>query len=134
MIGSDLSAIKHTLALQQVRFLVVGALGAGIYFVALFLMLNFQIMGSAAPLIAYGLSFGITYLAHRKFVFRSELPHIASLPRYLVVQATCATVAWASVYFGERYTSESPFIISTVSTLMLAFFSYIASSRWAFKK
>lgn len=118
------------------RFLIVGGGTA-----ALLMGLSFGLMRLGAPpfgagLAAYAVSFVVAYTLQRNWTFRAEGRaagrHSRTLPRYLLVQASCALVSGALSHLLVRVFGWPPALASAGMTVCVAGVSYFASSLWVF--
>ena len=121
------------LSRKTLRFIVVGILGALVYFICSYLFLTYtQLPAFLASLFAYACSFGFAYLGQKIWAFRSVSPHKVTLFRYAVLQFCCATFAATFTQVFVSYTELSPLLLSGLATLMTSGISYIVSSCWVF--
>ena len=118
---------------KTVRFIVVGVLGALVYFICSYLFLTYtELPAFIASLLAYTCSFGFAYLGQKFWAFRSIAPHSVTLFRYAVLQACCATFAATFTQVSVSYTDVSPLLLSGLATVFTSGISYVVSSCWVF--
>ncbi|OQK16727.1 hypothetical protein AU255_02125 [Methyloprofundus sedimenti] len=118
---------------KTVRFIVVGILGALVYFICSYLFLTYtRLPAFLASLFAYACSFGFAYLGQKLWAFRSVSPHKVTLFRYAVLQLSCATFAATFTQVFVSYTDLSPLLLSGLATMFTSGISYIVSSCWVF--
>ena len=113
------------------KFLVVGALGAFIYFV---ISLIFELMGKPtwlASSLSYLLCIPLIFRAHWTYVFVSNGPYLLTLLKYLTVQ--CASMVIASIvpYWLSQSVSSSFLIFFVVAAVIIPF-NYLANRTWVF--
>ncbi|MEG2172272.1 MAG: GtrA family protein [Desulfovibrionaceae bacterium] len=118
--------------LRWVRFGIVGAISTAIY-AGLGIAFDWWkwpvLVGNAT---AYVLSFVFSYLAQRKWTFRSNLPHAQLLPKYAALQAAGLGLNTAIIvvlmYVGL------PYVVSmSVAIVLVPFFVYIVNKLWVFR-
>ncbi|MFS6545868.1 GtrA family protein, partial [Staphylococcus aureus] len=74
-----------------VRFVIVGGGCALLYFVLMwFSRARLGLTPFLATICAYGVSFCVAYTLQHRWTFRSDTTHRVTLPRYALVQVTCA--------------------------------------------
>ncbi|HIG66088.1 MAG TPA: GtrA family protein [Methyloprofundus sp.] len=118
---------------KTVRFIVVGVLGALVYFLCSYLFLTYtELPAYASGLLAYACSFGFAYLGQKIWAFRSVAPHGVTLVRYAVLQLFCAIFAATYTQVGVSYSHLSPLILSALATVFTGGISYIISFCWVF--
>lgn len=118
---------------KTVRFIVIGVLGALVYFFCSYLLLSYtELPAFLASLFAYACSFGFSYLGQKVWAFRSIAPHSVTLFRYAVLQACCATFAAIFTQVSVLYSDWSALLLSGLAAVLTSGISYIVSSRWVF--
>lgn len=118
---------------KTVRFIIVGVLGALVYFICSYLFLSYtQLPAFVSSLLAYACSFGFAYLGQKYWAFRSIAPHSITLFRYAVLQAGCATFAASFTQVSVSYSDLSPLLLSGLAAVFTSGISYIVSSCWVF--
>lgn len=118
----------------QARFLLVGALVAGLYFVLVLILLNLNVSSPLAAIISYLIAFLLGYAGQKSLTFRSKSRHATTVLKYAVLQFSCAIAAAVSAVVTERIGFREPFVIAAVTTLILGIVSYYVSSRWVFRQ
>lgn len=126
--------LKRPLENQTVRFLSAGSMTAFLYFGLIYVLLTLGMPSWLSALVAYLAAFSVGYVAHKFFTFQSVASHSTSLPRYALLQISCAAIATVSAGAAERFGLTQPLIISLISTVVLGTVSYLASSKWVFSK
>lgn len=116
------------------KFVVVGGGAAAALAGFTFGFLRVGLKPLAAGLAAYVCAFAIAYLLQRNWTFDGAGRHSRTLPRYLLVQAVCATTsALATHIFVDRL--DWPALISAVAmTVVVSTASFLASSLWVFRE
>lgn len=118
---------------KTLRFIVVGVLGAIVYFTCSYLFLTLTSLPAfLASLLAYACSFGFAYLGQKYWAFRSIAPHSVTLFRYAVLQACCAIFAATFTQVSVSYSELSPLLLSALATVFTSGISYVVSSCWVF--
>lgn len=118
---------------KTVRFIIVGVLGALVYFFCSYFFLTYtRLPAFVASLLAYACSFGFAYLGQKIWAFRSVAPHSVTLVRYALLQLFCATFAATFTQVFVSYSHLSPLFLSALATVFTSGISYIVSSCWVF--
>ena len=118
---------------KTVRFIIVGVLGALVYFSCSYLFLTYsELPAFLASLFAYACSFSFAYLGQKYWAFRSIAPHSVTLFRYAVLQVCCATFAATFTQVFVSYSDLSPVLLSALAAVLTSGISYIVSSCWVF--
>lgn len=118
---------------QLVAFLAIGAAGA-----AGFVALSSIVSGIAGVqswtinALCYAGLIGPVYLAHRRFSFQSDVPHLQALPRYICVQLLALSLVSlfsAVVYaiFAMPSVAAATLVIGLTSAL-----NFVVLRGWAF--
>ena len=127
---SHMALLSHSAG----RFVVVGSLSAAGYFALCFLAQ--VIIGWPAfwaSLVAYGIAFALTYLAHKHWAFRSKTPHGTTLLRYGILQAGLALAIASTTQILATWFGFPALINSIVSAVLAAGLSYFLSLNWVFR-
>ncbi|MEO1887687.1 MAG: GtrA family protein [Methyloprofundus sp.] len=118
---------------KTMRFIVVGVLGALVYFFCSYLFLTYtRLPAFVSSLLAYACSFGFAYLGQKIWAFRSVTPHSVTLFRYALLQLFCATFAATFTQAFVSYSHLSPLLLSALAIFFTSGISYIVSSCWVF--
>lgn len=121
------------LSWKTLRFIIVGVLGALIYFICSYLFLSYsELPAYLASLCAFVCSFCFAYLGQKYWAFRSIAPHSVTLFRYGILQTCCATFAASFTQISVTYSDLSPLFLSALATVFTSGISYIVSSLWVF--
>ena len=118
---------------QLAAFLAIGAAGA-----AGFVALSSLVSGAAGVqswainALCYAALIGPVYLAHRRFSFQSDVPHLQALPRYVCVQLLALALVSlfsALVYavFAMPSVAAATLVIGLTSAL-----NFVILRSWAF--
>ena len=121
---------------ELVAFIVVGGTGA----VAFVLLSTFVVGAPWGPpkwlgsTFCYALLILPVYAAHRRFTFRTDLPHRQALPRYAGVQ--CASLLLASLFSYLVYETVglAPLFGSVIVTGLTSGVSFMVLKLWAFRR
>lgn len=119
---------------QLVRFIIVGGGGALLYFALMwFFRADLGWTPFSATICAYAMSFCAVYTLQHKWTFRSGASHKVTLPRYVVVQVTCALLtAGITQVVSQLYLRSPGWLLAGISTVVAAGLSFILSSLWVF--
>ena len=75
-----------------------------------------------------------TYLAQRRFTFRSGRRHQAAFPRYIGTQAIGNSIGIIGAESFPRFIASTPFLGFAVSAVTVAAINYFCLKFWAFRK
>jgi putative flippase GtrA len=133
MVGPRGGNWKPLNASSEVRFAVIGATAAALFFVVSWSAQARGVPAFWAGLIAYGAAFTFGYLGHHSITFGSEHLHRRTMPRYAALQCICALLAAATSGLLARPHLFSAPEISAATTLVTGAFAYFGSRYWVFK-
>lgn len=116
------------------RFVVVGGSSALLYFL---LMWFFRARVGFAPFLAticaYAIAFCVAYMLQHRWTFRSDAHHRVTLPRYALVQLTCALLtAGITEAVAHVYPQSPSWLLAGISTVLASGLSFVLSSMWVF--
>ena len=118
---------------QFIRFMLVGASAALMYIALAFVLTSQAALPTwLAGTLAYACMILPAYLAQRALAFRAKTDHGIALPRYLLLQAVCATISAPLTIIIERVTAYPPLVTFTIVAILLACFSFALSRQWVF--
>lgn len=117
---------------RAARFLTVGTVTAGLFFVLTYGLAALGMPAFWASLLAYALSFVAGYTGQRRWTFGARHRHGHALPRYLAAQLACALGAAAIAHVAVAAFSVAPLAMSAITTLAASAASYLLSSLWVF--
>lgn len=119
---------------KLVRFIIVGGGGALLYFALMwFFHASLELAPFLATICAYGVSFCVTYTLQHRWTFRSIATHKVALPRYAVVQVTCALLTACITQAASHIYPQSPnWLLAGISTVIASSLSFVLSSLWVF--
>lgn len=126
--------LKIALSRQEVRFIIAGASGTVLFFVLSFLIVSAGVPAFAGTLIAYLITFVTIYTVHRYWTFSVDVPHGRAFPRYLLLQAFCATASALFAHFLVSHFGFRPLAMSALTAVASAGFSYFVTSLWVFSE
>lgn len=117
-----------------VRFFIVGGSCALLYFALMwFFRASLELTPFVATMCAYAVSFCIAYTLQHKWTFRSDAAHKVTLPRYALVQVTCALLtAGITQAISYIYPQSPSWILAAASTVLASGLSFALSSLWVF--
>lgn len=117
---------------QFLKFAAGGAVGTACHYATLVLWVE-VLGGAVVPGALAGFCVGalVNYLIARRFVFRSDRPHRAALPRFGLVAATGAAINTGIVAglsgAGLHYLAAQ--VVATVAVLV---WNYLLNRAWTF--
>lgn len=125
--------LSRALIFEMVRFGLMGATSAGIYFI-FFIPLNLCLPGRLwlTSSTAYLLSMVANYVLQRNYTFRSKRPHQEAVARFLVVQLAGLALnsGVLELLHGREHWSLWP--AQAVAIVGVALWSYVAQKIWVF--
>lgn len=115
-----------------IRFIVTGAGAAALFFV-----LSVAFVTAGAPpflgsLAAYAIAFLASYLLQLGWTFRGLHRHGHALPRYLILQLSCALLSAAAAQALVALFAAPVLLMSFIATGFAGVVSYVLSSTWVF--
>jgi putative flippase GtrA len=119
---------------QFLKFAAAGGVGTACHYATLVLWVE-VLGGPVVPgtLAGFGVGALVNYLVARRFVFASDRPHAAALPRFALVAATGAALNTAIVAWlngpGLHYLAAQ--VVATGAVLVWNFF---LNRAWTFTK
>lgn len=117
---------------RWVRFLFVGGSSTLIYAIVGITGAWFGWPILLANTLAYVLSFIFSYLAQRRYTFRSQLPHSQLLPKYAALQIVGlglnTGIIFALMHMGLPY-----IIAMGIAIVAVPVFTYIVNKIWVFR-
>lgn len=125
--------LEPQLLLEMLRFGLMGAASAGIYFV-FFIPLQWccpkplWLIGA----VAYLLSMVANYLLQRNYTFRSNRAHRQAVGRYIVVQGVGLGINSGLLELATTRAHISLWLTQCVSVVCVAVWSYGAQKLWVF--
>lgn len=119
---------------QFARFVIVGGGSALLYFALMwFCRASLGLTPFLATICAYGVSFCAAYILQHRWTFRSDATHRVTLPRYALVQATCAFLTASTTQAVSHIYPQAPgWMLAGISTVLASGLSFALSSMWVF--
>jgi len=116
------------------RFVLVGGGSALLYFALMwFFRATIGLAPFLATLSAYAISFCVAYTLQHRWTFRSDAQHRVTLPRYALVQLTCALLtAGITQAIAHIYPQSPSWLLAGISTVLASSLSFVLSSMWVF--
>ncbi|MGH6852590.1 MAG: GtrA family protein [Methylocella sp.] len=118
---------------QFSSFVVVGFIATGVHYALLIGLVEIAgISAVAAALIGYGAGGTVSYGLNRRHVFRSDLPHQATVSRFTIVAAAGfgLTYIFMSLFV---HAAGIPYLLAQVATTgIVMFWSFTAHKIWTF--
>jgi putative flippase GtrA len=115
-------------------FLVVGGLSALLYIVIGAGLTVLGLQPSVALLLTLSLLIPPTYLAQRRWTFRSDLGHSVAFPRYLTTQLTGNGVGLLGTAIFPGIILRQPFVAFAIVAIGVATLNYGCLKLWAFRR
>ncbi|MDP1732493.1 MAG: GtrA family protein [Devosia sp.] len=125
---------RSSAAAELVSFLIVGGLAA-ICFVGLStLMIGLRsgIQDWVMSVLCYAAMIVPVYVAHRRFSFRSSLPHGVALPRYVAVQLSAVALAAVFSFVCYGIFGMPALAAALVVTALTSGVNFLVLRLWAF--
>jgi putative flippase GtrA len=116
----------------EIRFVIVGAACAGLYFLLLWALLSTPLGPALSGALAYGAAFVVAYRLQHGWTFRGGAPHRRALPRYAALQCTCALLSSVLATLLLRY-GLNDLLAAALATVGLSAFSFVMSRYWVFQ-
>jgi len=122
----------HAMLAQFLKFAAGGAVGTACHYATLVLWVE-VFGGAVVPGAFAGFCIGalVNYLIARRFVFRSERPHAAALPRFALVAASGAAINTGIVALlngaGVHYLAAQ-----VVATVVVLGWNFVVNRNWTF--
>ncbi|MGH6812828.1 MAG: GtrA family protein [Methylocella sp.] len=118
---------------QFSSFVVVGFIATGVHYALLIGLVEIAgISAVTAALIGYGAGGTVSYGLNRRHVFRSDLPHQATVSRFTIVAAAGfgLTYIFMSLFV---HAAGIPYLLAQVATTgIVMFWSFTAHKIWTF--
>jgi putative flippase GtrA len=124
--------MMHAMLAQFLKFAAGGAVGTACHYATLVLWVE-VLGGAVVPSAFAGFCIGalVNYLIARRFVFRSERPHAAALPRFALVAASGAAINTGIVALlngaGVHYLAAQ-----VVATVVVLGWNFVLNRSWTF--
>lgn len=115
------------------RFVTVGVGAATLFFVISWLLVSWGISPFKGSIVAYAAAFVVGYSAQRAWTFEGRHDHAQALPRYFVLQVSCAVFSGVVAHLATHGLGMSPLTMSALTTVAASAASYLASSLWVFR-
>lgn len=116
----------------SVRVIVVGILGALLFFSLLRALLYYNASPYTASVFTYLVCFCVVYIAQRKWSFRRQSQSRGTFYRYGAVQLTCLIVSALLTKFFVSINLDNTFL-SFLVTFITSGLSFLGTRFWAFK-
>lgn len=129
--GSDLSRMNPQLR-EKLAFLIVGSVAAGCYVIFAEALYLSGSPPTLASVVAYSLCVPPTYLAQRRFTFRSARAHGAALGRYAGVQIVGLFVSTATTFLAWAIPGLASLQVFVLAAVVTASVSYLLQKHWVF--
>jgi putative flippase GtrA len=125
--------VKH-LSGQAARFLVVGAISTAIQYVVLVIAVElFDMRADVGSALGYLISAAVSYVANRRYTFRSDAPHKQAAFRFVVVllvglamNTLCMTLL--AEHWGVPYIAAQ-----VIATGIVTVWNFLGHALWSFR-
>jgi putative flippase GtrA len=117
---------------KLIRFLIVGTSMAGFLMALTYVLIHTGLSPFWGGAFAYAISFVIAYTLQRFWTFEARQPHREAFPRYLLLQATCASSSGLFAHIAIDYLHMSDFWSAAVVTFIVTAMSFFGSLLWVF--
>lgn len=117
---------------QPIRFILVGAGAALLFFILAFLFRKSGAPPFAGTVAAYAIAFVIAYTAQHGWTFGGVHNHAEAFPRYLVAQIGCALGSGFASHVAVENLGLSAFWMSATVMVLASAASYLLSLFWVF--
>jgi putative flippase GtrA len=118
---------------ESVRFGLVGGACALLFLLVAY---GLRVLGWGqfpATLATYSVCFGVGYGAQRSIAFRTNRPHLVTLPRYALLQAGAGiAVSLLASWITEVYDLR-PALASLYAAMLAGAASFFISANWVFR-
>jgi putative flippase GtrA len=122
------------LGIQFVAFSWIGALSTGLHFLSLGLLVE-QV--GLDPVVASCTGFLVlvllNYYLNYRYTFRSDVPHVAALPRFAVVSMTGLVINASLMYILHSVLDVNYWIAQTVATGTVLVWNFCGNLMWSFR-
>ncbi len=118
---------------QALKFILTGVATAALYFLLSFSLVSNGVQPFAGGLIAYSISLSVSYTIQHGWTFSGRAVHRRALPRYLVLQLSCAVLSGITCQIAVSRFNLSYVWMSAVATLICGAVSYFVSKSWVFR-
>jgi putative flippase GtrA len=114
------------------RFFVSGGAATLLFFVSLLALTGWGVAPFAASVVAYFVCIGVSFGLQQNWTFRTRSPARVTFPRYLALQAGCATTSGIVAELG-RFWGLDTLVLASATTLAMAGVSYLVSRNLVFR-
>ena len=115
-------------------FAIVGGISAGIYFLALAVLLEYFSFGNRiAVSVAFVISTCFNFFANRNFTFKQRHSCVVNhTKKYLIMLLVSYAFTMLIVEFGVSVFNQSAYISSVAAIVLSAFLRFTLSKLWVF--
>ena len=111
------------------RFGSVGGLGAIVYFLSLWLMVEkFHFSVMLATSLSFILVIIINYVLHYHWTFDSNRSHRSTFPRFVLISITGFSLNWGIMYIGTVGLDYNYLLIQTLSIVVVVTWNLVMST------
>ncbi len=118
-----------------IRYVAVGAATSGLYFALLFLFadrLGWSPAGAAGA--AYIIAVAANYFAHHRWTFRSDEPHRATAPRYLMLVVLILMTNVTATGLLPSLLGVNYVVVQLTFAAILVAATFAVQAFWVFRK
>jgi putative flippase GtrA len=136
MPGATFEQRRPTVAYELVAFLLVGGVAALAFVVLSTVMIELPIglPDWIVSAVCYAIFIVPVYLMHRRYSFRSDIPHRVGLPRYLAVQFSALLLASLFSYLCYSILSLQSALAAALVISLTAGVNFAVLRLWAFAR
>lgn len=118
-----------------VRFSAVGAVGTGVHYAILVLLVEGNVVGSITASI-YGFIVGalVNYILNRQVTFRSTRPHMEALTRFMIIAAAGALINIVIMSLGVTLLKVHYLLAQIGATATVLMLTFLGNSLWTFQE
>jgi putative flippase GtrA len=115
------------------RFVVVGVIATGVHYLVLVLVVEL-VHWSAVRGSGLGFCTGavVNYLLNRRFTFRSEVPHVTAVSRFVVVMGGAFTLNQLLMWTFTHWLGWPYLVGQVLTTGVTLFWNFVGNALWSF--
>lgn len=119
---------------RGIRFSIVGAIAACVYFVLLYAMvewLHVEVMVATA--IGYLVTMLESYVLHHFWTFKSSQNHAQAFPKFIAMNAVGFILNWVIMYAAVVVMEFHYLLSQAMAIATIIAWNFLAGSLWVFK-
>ena len=119
---------------RAVRFSIVGTTAACVYFLLLFVMVEWlAIPVLVATAVAYPIVVIENYWLHHLWTFKSEEAHSLVFPRFLAQNVVGFIINWSVMYAAVHMLALNYLVGQVIALGAIVIWNFVSGSLWVFK-